>query len=106
LLSAVQPAGLLARCERNRQGEPRLTFADEHGLFEVWLPSGVEPPQGMGAWTIRGRVEARHGVAVVTASRVERVLPAGPPSVRLFVPGSEAGPGPAVAAGPLRSVKD
>jgi DNA polymerase III alpha subunit len=83
-------AGLLALSERSRRGEPRLTFADEHGLFEVWLAAGVEPPEGMGAWTIRGRVEGRHGAAVVMASRVERVLPGGSPPVRLFEPGNEA----------------
>ena len=39
----------------------------------------------MGAWLVRGRVEDRHGAAVVKEAKVERVLPPGPgPQLRLL----------------------
>src|SRR5262249_28316985 len=77
----VGVAGLLALAERSFQGELRLTFLDEVGTFEVRKGGRDDrPPQGMGAWLVKGKVEDVYGAAVVRAARIERIVPAAVPA--------------------------
>jgi hypothetical protein len=70
----VEVAGLLVETEVVRD-EYRMAFMDEHGLFEVRKTKKDDPPpEGIGAWVIKGRAEDHFGAAVVRAAKLERAV--------------------------------
>jgi len=92
----VRLAGLVAARKEAGEGEPArcLTLEDEWGLVEVITQPGGDLAQAGPVVVVEGKVEDRHGVPVVVASRLERPLPGG----------GAASPGTAPAASGLHDL--